>query len=130
MSDLTMKEAGRAVLLIICGLTTLPMKAEQRVFDSGPAILRDHSVNVCFVHLVSGAFYGFGTFENAAFLVRPDHSFQCIDCPSTHEFKQARWSGPVPAGVVAVVHTHPLSSPDASRARFRRREERIGGGRE
>ena len=110
-----MKEATRAVLLIICVMPTLPMNAEQRVFDSGAGVLRDSTVIACFAHLVSGALYGFGTFEKAAFLVlQADHPVRCIDWPSTHEFKQARWSGPMPAGVVAVAHTHPLSSPDAS----------------
>jgi hypothetical protein len=103
------------VLLLICMMTTVPMKSEQPVFDSGPSVLRDPSVLVCFAHLVSKGLYGFATYESAAFVVmRADHSLQCIDWPSTHEFKQARWSGPTPVGIVAVAHTHPSSSPDAS----------------
>jgi hypothetical protein len=100
---------GRAVLLIIGLMTTLPMNAEQQVFDSGAGILRDRTVIACFAHLVSGALYGFGTFEKAAFLVlQADHPVRCVDWPSTHEFKQAQWSGPMPAGVVAVAHTPSL----------------------
>lgn len=81
-------------------------------FDDGPAILRDHSVLVCFSQLVRRSYSGFATSESAAFLVtQADGSIQCIDWPTTRDFKQARWSGPLPDGVVAMAHTHPLSSP-------------------
>ena len=83
-----------------------------RRFEDGPAILRDRSVLVCFSQLVKRSFSGFATFESAAFLVmQDDRSIQCIDWPKTHDFKQTRWSGPLPTGVVAMAHTHPLSSP-------------------
>src|SRR5438046_8960092 len=84
-------------------------------FDDGPAVLGDHSILFCFLHLVSRSFNGFVTSESAAFLVKQaDGTTGCIDWPSTHEFKQARWSGPLPEGVVAMAHTHPLSSPQPS----------------
>ena len=101
--------------LLTCADDGYAQVSAQRTFDDGPGVLRQPSVIVCFAHLVSGALYGFGTFEKAAFLVlQTDHSVRCVDWPSTHEFKQAQWSGPMPAGVVAVAHTHPSSSPDAS----------------
>ncbi len=81
-------------------------------FDDGPSILHNRSALVCFSHLVRRSYSGFATSESAAFLVlKADHSIQCIDWPSSNAFKQARWSGPFPAGVVALAHTHPLSSP-------------------
>lgn len=84
-------------------------------FDDGSGVLRDRSALVCFAHLVKQSYSGFATFESAAFLVlQADHSLRCIDWPSTHGFKQAQWSGPMPAGVVAMAHTHPLSTPFAS----------------
>jgi hypothetical protein len=106
----------RAVgFLIVSLLAPLAGAAEERIFDSGPGILRDPAVLACFAQLVREGEYGFRNFERAAFLIsQADHSLQCIHWPSTHELKQARWSGPMPAGVVAVAHTHPLSSPNAS----------------
>src|SRR6266550_1492511 len=84
-------------------------------FDDGPAVLGDHSTLIWFSHLVSRSFSGFVTSESAAFLVmQADGTIGCIDWPSTHQFKQARWSGPLPDGVVAMAHTHPLSSPQPS----------------
>jgi len=100
---------------ILCTLASLLACADGYAFDDGPGVLRDPTVIACFAHLVRSALGGFATFEKAAFLaLRADHSVQCIDWPSTREFKQAQWSGPMPSGVVAVAHTHPLSSPFAS----------------
>ena len=84
-------------------------------FDDGAAVLGDHSIVICFSHLVSRSFSGFVTSESAAFLVmQADGTIGCLDWPSTHDFKQARWSGPLPDRVVAMAHTHPLSSPQPS----------------
>jgi len=83
-----------------------------RTFDDGPAILRDRAALVCFSGLVIRSYAGFAKSESAAFLVlHPDGTLQCINWPSTGDFKQAHWSGPLPDGVVASAHTHPLSSP-------------------
>ena len=107
---------SRAVgFLIVSLLAPLPAAAEERIFDSGPGILRDPAVLACFAQLVREGEYGFRNFDSAAFLVpHADQSFGCIEWPQTHEFKVARWRGPMPPGVVAVAHTHPLSSPDPS----------------
>ncbi|MDQ6802785.1 MAG: hypothetical protein M3041_18435 [Acidobacteriota bacterium] len=51
-------------------------------------------------------------FEQAAFVVRhADGSLSVIDWPSGHLFRKATWSGPVPPGTIAIIHTHPLRMP-------------------
>jgi hypothetical protein len=51
-------------------------------------------------------------FEQAAFIVRqPDGDLSMIDWPSGHFFHKATWVGPVPPGVIAIIHTHPLRMP-------------------
>jgi proteasome lid subunit RPN8/RPN11 len=51
-------------------------------------------------------------FEQAAFVVRkPDGELSMIDWPSGHFFRRASWSGPVPPGTIAIIHTHPIRMP-------------------
>jgi hypothetical protein len=112
MGSSTTREVTKAGVLIICVMVSLPMKAEQRVFDTGAGVLHDTTLLVCFAHLMSEARYGFASVERAAFLVLDaDRSVRCIDWPPMQEFKEARWNGPIPNGTVAIAHTHPFSSP-------------------
>jgi hypothetical protein len=54
-------------------------------------------------------------FEQAAFIIRhPDDSLSMMDWPSGHFFRKASWSGPVPSGTIAIIHTHPLRMPRPS----------------
>jgi hypothetical protein len=103
----------RTLVLLWILSVTAPMWADDRlILDDGPGILRDPAVLSCFTHLLSESGYGARNSERAAFLVaQKDRSIQCLDWPATQEFREARWSGPVPAGVVALAHTHPPSFP-------------------
>src|SRR5258708_6123940 len=54
-------------------------------------------------------------FEQAAFIIRhQDGGLSTIDWPSGHLFRKASWSGPVPPGTIAIIHTHPLRMPRPS----------------
>ena len=93
----------------------VPLSADEFVLDDGPAILRDPVVVGCFAHILSETHYGASDVERAAFLVATaDHSIVCVDWPATYEFREARWSGPLPGGVVAFAHTHPSAFPHPS----------------
>jgi hypothetical protein len=63
--------------------------------------------------------------ERAGFLVYEDGSFRLVMWPPTHKFHSEEWQGPIPAGTVAVVHTHPPNLPDPS-AQDRDEAQRIG----
>jgi hypothetical protein len=106
-----------ARILLVGMLFQLPsMSADERsFFDDGPAVLRDPAVVACFVQVLRAGAYGGRNTERAAFLVvQADRSLECRDWPATHGFREARWVGPLPEGVVAVAHTHPQSFPDPS----------------
>lgn len=54
--------------------------------------------------------------ERAAFLVvGPLGEYESVVWPRTHERRAATWRGPVPAGTIAVLHTHPMTMPEPSR---------------
>jgi hypothetical protein len=111
MEGVPMRLTGAVGFVVLSILAPLSTTAAEPTFE----ILGDPSVLRCFARLVSDGGYGFRPSERAAFLVlEADQSLACIYWPATHEFKEARWRGPMPQGVVALAHTHPLSSPDAS----------------
>ena len=58
--------------------------------------------------LWAAADFGYTHVECAAWVV-PDESegVRWVNWPKGRHFMAARWNGPVPAGVVAIVHTHP-----------------------
>ncbi|MCM3875695.1 MAG: Mov34/MPN/PAD-1 family protein [Thermoanaerobaculia bacterium] len=58
--------------------------------------------------LWAAADFGYTPRERAAWIV-PDESegVRWVNWPNGRRFLSARWNGPVPAGAVAIVHTHP-----------------------
>lgn len=52
--------------------------------------------------------------ERAGFLVYDGERFHLVMWPPTHLFHAEKWHGAIPAGTVAVVHTHPPSLPEPS----------------
>ena len=57
---------------------------------------------------------GLDQLELAAFIVRsPRGAFSLVQWPN-RGFSKASWLGPVPEGVVGVIHTHPQRSPKPS----------------
>ncbi len=113
-----MEEAVKIARILLAAMLLLSpslFAGGRSFYDDGPGVLRDPSVVACFVHVLRAGAYGGRNTERAAFLVvQVDHSLQCRDWPATHEFREARWVGPLPEGVVAVAHTHPQSFPDPS----------------
>jgi hypothetical protein len=60
---------------------------------------------------------GYGVFphERAAFVVRDhDGAIACVLWPPTNQFQRASVRTVIPAGTIAIAHTHPMSSPAAS----------------
>lgn len=73
-----------------------------------------------FRELLVSARWGFSRLESAAFIVRSaDGSLSAVLWSPAEEPDQARWIGPFPAGVVAIVHTHPNWQPEPSRIDIR-----------
>jgi hypothetical protein len=60
--------------------------------------------------------YGFSHFEQAAFVVAaPDGTLSLVPWPMTAIEDESHWKGPLPSNAVAIVHTHPNTSPRPSR---------------
>ena len=100
-----------AIVAALCGFIVLPIDA----FDEGPSVLRNRGVFDCFMHVLREGRYGYVANERAAFVIEDQEgTIRCVDWRDQHEFKMASWSGPFPPGTVAIAHTHPYWSPDAS----------------
>jgi Prokaryotic homologs of the JAB domain len=55
--------------------------------------------------------YGRTPNECAAFLVADGGRVAWVEWPKAAGFQRAQWSAPLPAGAVAIVHTHPRGEP-------------------
>ena len=67
----------------------------------------------CLRSILERSLYGASDREAAAWLVAPaapGGEVTCIAWPSSDGKGEARWSGPLPAGVLAQVHSHPVRS--------------------
>jgi hypothetical protein len=77
-------------------------------FDSGT--LRRADVQNCAARVLELSGYGRREFERAAFLVlRDDGDFVCDVWPASFRWRSERWTGKIPSGTAAVMHTHPRS---------------------
>lgn len=82
----------------------------------GPALLlEDPRVLVLFEDLLRRALLGSQDLERAAFLTIENGRYACLLWPSSREFRRESFRGLIPAGTVAIVHTHPNRMPKASR---------------
>jgi hypothetical protein len=82
----------------------------------GPAmLLEDPRVLALFGDLFRLALLGSQDLERAAFLTIENGRFACRLWPSSRDFRRESFQGVIPAGTVAIVHTHPNRMPKASR---------------
>lgn len=83
---------------------------------STPEIAEDPSVRAIFREMLRQSRYGFSREEVAAFVVRDgDAHLVSVAWPDADGIPDsARWCGRFPAGVVAIVHTHPNWLPQPS----------------
>jgi len=98
----------RTILLSMICASTLSLSASVDVsltFD-------DPVVRSLFADLLRLGGYGYVNTERAAFLIREANGdYRCALWTMTGRWKRERFSGVVPAGTVAVVHTHPNRTP-------------------
>ena len=70
--------------------------------------LHDPAVRGVLTELLRNARYGCVNTEEAAFLIRDAHGATFfLRWRADGELNRATWRGPIPAGTVAIVHTHP-----------------------
>jgi hypothetical protein len=81
-----------------------------------PIDLHDPVVHGVFAELLRNARYGSASTEEAAFLIRDAHGATFfLRWRASGELNRAEWHGPLPAGTVAIVHTHPNWLPQPSK---------------
>jgi Prokaryotic homologs of the JAB domain len=62
--------------------------------------------------LWSNRYGSFDRTERAAFIIdRGNGEIDCVAWPMTNERERATFHGTVPAGTIAIIHTHPINSP-------------------
>jgi hypothetical protein len=82
-----------------------------------PDLAYDPTVRGALWTLLKDAHYGFAASEEAMFIVRDGAGvLSFVRWMATGSPRHAEWSGPVPAGVIAIVHTHPNAMPRPSAA--------------
>jgi hypothetical protein len=83
--------------------------------DPPPDLFENPVIRSLFADLLRLGGFGQVNTERAAFLVRDANGeYRCVLWPATLGFKRERFSGIVPAGTVALFHTHPNQSPFGS----------------
>ncbi len=70
-------------------------------------IARDRVALGVFRALLSMSRCGFGAGEEAAFLIRTAHGIAFLHWPQSFNRHETMYAGPVPAGTIAIIHTHP-----------------------
>jgi hypothetical protein len=79
---------------------------------SADEIASSPQIIAMFAEILRNGSYGLSDYESAAFVLRNgDGSFGCMAWPETQRFRETRYPGERPRGVVAIVHTHPLRMP-------------------
>src|SRR6476661_664910 len=78
-------------------------------------VLAREDVATCADRILSLGWYGMVDWERAAFLrIGERGTFTCEVWPSKLQFRTAHWTGPIPEGTVAVIHSHPRTLPNPS----------------
>jgi JAB domain-containing protein similar to deubiquitination enzymes len=112
------KRAIAVALLLVCGCASAPVgtiliPTVAYPFDRN-VLVRD-DVTSCTDRIFTLAFRGLGKLERAAFLkINGRGTFDCQVWPAPFAIHRAEWLGATPDGTVAVIHSHPVGSPDPS----------------
>ncbi|HJT18227.1 MAG TPA: Mov34/MPN/PAD-1 family protein [Thermoanaerobaculia bacterium] len=115
------------VLIVACATASVPSHFESPVlaYPLNDVTLDRIDVIDSFDTLLRKSAYGKLGEERAGFLVYEGGRFRLVMWPPTHRFHAEEWQGAIPAGTVAVVHTHPSNQPAPS-AHDRYEAERVG----
>lgn len=104
------------ILLSACSSQTVPAVRDSPVtaYPMNARILGNREVYSGFVALVRQSAYGRRSDERAAFVVLEDGRLRLVEWPARNHYHASRWEGAIPAGTIAIAHTHPANQPSAS----------------
>jgi hypothetical protein len=107
-------------VFLVTASATASIVASDAIFDT--ALGRGY-----FLDVMLAASFGYSDTERAAFIVeRADGSLGCLLWPALHLFDQEAFHGAIPAGTLAIVHTHPVSAGERPSNQDQREAERLG----
>ena len=115
------------ILLAGCVSQTIPEHFESPIvaYPLNETTLDRDDVAAAFNTLLRKAAFGQLGEERAGFLIIENGRFRLVMWTPTHQFHAEQWQGRIPAGTVAVVHTHPPAQPMPS-AHDRAEARRVG----
>ena len=77
-----------------------------------PIFGSDAGLNFSRELLWSNRYGSFDRTERAAFIVdRGDGTLECVAWPPNYQRERATFSGAIPPGTIAIIHTHPINVP-------------------
>lgn len=77
--------------------------------------LNDPVIRGYFADLLRQGGYGRRDIERAAFIIKQeDGEYRCLFWPFSPDYRQQQYRGTIPDRTMAIVHTHPLTSPEPS----------------
>jgi hypothetical protein len=110
----------KRALIVLVALTGCVSGTVQSRYESPfvaypmDAMLQSREVNDGFTDLIRMGGYGKRAEERAGFVVLDGGHLRLEPWPANNRYHSAEWLGSVPAGTVAIAHTHPQAFPDAS----------------
>jgi hypothetical protein len=111
---------NRLVVLLVSALIApaaiaAPAMVPTIAYPFNEKTLQRDDLRQCASRLAALSGHGFRDEERAAFLIlREDDTFECALWPASFAFRRASWAGQIPDRTIAVIHTHPRSTPDPS----------------
>ena len=110
-----MKRVFLLFLFTACASQQMPARYDSPVVAYPVnAMMQSREVADGFDNLIRMAGYGKRSDERAGFLVLVNGHIQLQEWPANNRYHAAEWNGSIPAGTVALAHTHPQQYPDAS----------------
>ena len=97
-------------------VSSTPIDLPTVAYPFNKVVLEREDVTTCADRVLALGWYGRVDWERAAFLRLGERGlFNCEVWPAKLQFHAATWSGRMPDGTVAIVHSHPRTLPDPSK---------------
>jgi hypothetical protein len=100
--------------LLLC-VSFWSLSAFAQVVPTTGEFFNDTLIRGFFADILQQGGFGRWKTERAAFIVRDERNrYRCVAWPSDGHLYRQQFRGAMPAGTVAIIHTHPKELPEAS----------------
>jgi hypothetical protein len=91
------------------------LSAFAQVAPATGEFLNDTEIRGFFANILQQGGFGRWKTERAAFIVRDEKNhYRCVAWPTDGHLYRQQFRGAMPAGTVAIIHTHPMELPEGS----------------